>query len=384
MAVYQPQRHILSILKSNPPPFNKTLMEKIPNNSTVQKIQSNDTRKVELNRREFLGKSAQMGILVGTTGLGLSSTKVSAAVDDKEKISAEEKIAERISKITEPLVGKIGFSGQRLDGGPVISLNSEEHFPMASIFKIPIVLAALRRVQAGDLTLDTILDVSPDKYVMSEVISVTFIHPGISLSLANLIEVMITHSDNTATDIVQEVAGGPQAVTAFLKELGIEGMTVDRNTAGFMKDFYGFDSGLENIMQAVKYSMADPVGSNAPKPEFERDMRDQSTPTAMMTLLSKLGKGEVLNKELTDFILGVMSRTSTGPGRIKGLLPKGIPVAHKTGTIGGVSNDAGFITLPDGGKMVLSVFTKSSSTPMPDRDRAIAETARVLYEYFCS
>lgn len=298
-------------------------------------------------------------------------------------------VAARIEAITEPLVGRLGFSAQRLGprrnlGGPVLALNADERFPMASIFKIPIVLAALRRVQTGDLALDDIIEVPPDQYVMSEVISVTFIHPGVSLSLANLIEVMITHSDNTATDMVQEVAGGPGAVTAFLKELGIDGMTVDRNTAGFMRDFYGFESGLENIAQAVEFSMSDPVAANAPKPAFEADPRDQSTPAAMMTLLTMLARGEVLNPELTAFILGVMSRTSTGSGRIKGLLPRGTPVAHKTGTIGGVANDAGFVTLPDGGRMVLAVFTKSSSTPVADRDRAIAETARVLYDHFAA
>jgi len=291
-------------------------------------------------------------------------------------------LAARIGAIATPLVGRLGFSAQRLDGGSVIALHAHEPFPMASLFKIPIVLAALRRVQAGEVALDDMIKVPPEKYVMSEVISTTFIHPGVSLSLANLIEVMITHSDNTATDVVQDVAGGPGAVAAFLKGLGIKGMTVDRNTAGFMRDFYGFESGLANIAQAVKFSMSDRVAANAPKPAFEADKRDQSTPAAMMTLLAMLARGKVLNPDLTAFILGVMSRTSTGPGRIRGLLPRGTPVAHKTGTIGGVANDAGFVTLPDGGRMVLAVFTKSSSTPVADRDRAIAETARSLYDHF--
>jgi beta-lactamase class A len=171
-------------------------------------------------------------------------------------------LSARVEAIARLLVGRLGFSAQRLDGGPMITLNANERFPMASIFKIPIVLAALRRVQAGDRALDDIIEVPPDKYVMSEVISVTFIHPGVSLSLANLIEVMITHSDNTATDMVQDVVGGPGAVTAFLKEIGIDGMTVDRNTARFMLDFYSFESGLENIAQAVEFSMSDPVDAS--------------------------------------------------------------------------------------------------------------------------
>jgi beta-lactamase class A len=69
--------------------------------------------------------------------------------------------------------------------------------------------------------------------------------------------------------------------------------------------------------------------------------------------------------------------------RVAGTLrSRGTPVAHKTGTIGGVANDAGFVTLADGGPMVLTVFTKSSSTPVADRERAIAETARSLYDHF--
>jgi beta-lactamase class A len=122
------------------------------------------------------------------------------------------------------------------------------------------------------------LAVPPEKYVFSPVISTSFVHPGVSLSLANLIEVMITHSDNTATDVVLELAGGPGAVTAFLEGIGIDGMTVDRNTAGILFDFYGIESGLGNIPQALQFSVSKPAVVHAPKPAFEADSRDQSTP----------------------------------------------------------------------------------------------------------
>ena len=77
-----------------------------------------------------------------------------------------------------------------------------------------------------------------------------------------------------------------------------------------------------------------------------------------------------------------MSRTVTGQGRIKGLLPAGTPVAHKTGTIGGVANDVGYVTLPDGRRFAVAIFTSASTTPPPSRERAVAETARVLYDFF--
>ena len=77
-----------------------------------------------------------------------------------------------------------------------------------------------------------------------------------------------------------------------------------------------------------------------------------------------------------------MSRTRTGAERIKGLLPKGTPVAHKTGTAGGIANDVGYVTLPDGRRFAIAVFTNSNETSVSDRDRAIAEISRMLFDYF--
>ena len=119
-----------------------------------------------------------------------------------------------------------------------------------------------------------------------------------------------------------------------------------------------------------------------PNPDFEADPRDHTTPNAYLKLLLAIDGGTAMSPESREFLLGVMSRTRTGDGRIKGLLPKGTPVAHKTGTVGGVANDVGYVTLPDGRRFAIAVFTNSSETSTADRDRAIAEIARTLFDYF--
>jgi beta-lactamase class A len=79
----------------------------------------------------------------------------------------------------------------------------------------------------------------------------------------------------------------------------------------------------------------------------------------------------------------MMDRCQTGKSRIKGLLPQGTDVAHKTGSLGGVANDIGFITLPgDAGHIAISVFTKASNRPEDASEKAIAEIARTIYDYF--
>jgi beta-lactamase class A len=78
-----------------------------------------------------------------------------------------------------------------------------------------------------------------------------------------------------------------------------------------------------------------------------------------------------------------MDRCQTGKSRIKGMLPQGTGVAHKTGSLGGVANDIGFITLPgDAGHVAISVFTKASNRPEEAAEKAIAEIARTVYDYF--
>ena len=85
----------------------------------------------------------------------------------------------------------------------------------------------------------------------------------------------------------------------------------------------------------------------------------------------------------TERLLRVMTESPTGPARLKGLLPAGTAVAHKTGTMGGTTNDGGVVTLPDGaGHVAIAVFVKGSTKEVEERERVIAEIARTVYDYF--
>jgi len=91
----------------------------------------------------------------------------------------------------------------------------------------------------------------------------------------------------------------------------------------------------------------------------------------------------LLSASSTDVIRQIMASCRTGVRRIRGLLPTHATVADKTGTIGGVANDVGLITLPDGlGDIVISAYIKKSAAPFEERERAIAEIARTVYDYF--
>jgi beta-lactamase class A len=324
------------------------------------------------------GLSARFGSLALSIAAAIA---LSSAVLGADATGPASRLPGQIEAITSTLVGKMGFAATLLGGdAPVIALNGDETFPMASAYKVAIAAKVLSLVDKGETSLDRIVEIPFATYVPGPVIANSFIHPGAALSVANLIEVMIVNSDNTATDNLMEVAGGAAAVTAFLREIGIAGIRVDRTTAAIAHDAYGFTPGNDPSNDAEDDNVPDP--SDPAIPSFEADPRDHASPNDMLRLLVLLDAGNVLSPASRDFLLSVMERTVTGPNRIKGLLPRNTPVAHKTGTVGGVANDVGYVTLPDGRRFALAVFTMSSTTPPPDRDRAVAEAARTLYDFF--
>lgn len=78
-----------------------------------------------------------------------------------------------------------------------------------------------------------------------------------------------------------------------------------------------------------------------------------------------------------------MKRCDTGKQRLRGILPPGTVVPHKTGTIGQILNDVGYIILPgDAGTVVTAVYIKESKEEDSVREKTIAQIARAVHDYF--
>lgn len=291
-----------------------------------------------------------------------------------------------IAELSRGAGGVVGVVAWRLDGaGPRILVNGGERFPMASTFKVAVAGAVFAAVDAGRLTLDQMTVIDPADYVPSAVIADRFIHAGVSLSAHNLLELMLTQSDNTATDVLMRLAGGPQAVTDWVKRQGVLDQRIDRDTAGLLRDFFGLPAGpFQEVLVAA--AQADPALEERglhPNPSFDDDPRDTSTPAAMAELLTRIFNGQALSASSTTALVEIMQRCRTGEARLRGRLPAGTVVANKTGTIGGTVNDVGVITLPSNkGKIAIAVFIKKSELPIEKRERAIAEIARSVRDYY--
>lgn len=303
-----------------------------------------------------------------------------------------EALDREIGRIAERTGAAVGVSARHLGTGEEIAYQAGLRFPMASTYKVAIAACALRRVDRGDLELETLIPVLPRQRSTSSILSTYFPEPGLSVSVQNLLELMLTQSDNTATDVILEAVGGAQSVQQCLHEAGLSDMRVDRTTAQILRDYGGVaapaDSGLsfdEQFRELLSQGKADvwfEDGGGAAYGAFERDPRDQATPREMTRLLAMIWEDRWLSSQSGKVIRDILAHSGE-PVRLGRSLPGGTPLAHKTGTLSGTVNDSGVIVLPDGrGQVVLTVYVKNLRGPWDRAEEAIGDIARAIYDYY--
>lgn len=224
----------------------------------------------------------------------------------------------------------VGIAAVDLQSGETVALKGNTPFPMASTVKIAVAALYLSQVEHGRRSLDDTIQ---------------------GVSARSLMSQMMIRSDNRATDMLLADLGGPKALHQWLSQSGLQGLRVDRNIARLLSD----------------------------KRDLW-DVRDSSTPLAMVDLLKKIYRAELVRPESRNYILDLMGKCQTGKNRIRGMLPFGTPVENKTGTLNGLADDVGFITLPDGRRIAIAVFARGGA----DRPKTIAATARTIYDGFKS
>jgi beta-lactamase class A len=299
-----------------------------------------------------------------------------------------QRLEREIARAAKSAGGTVGVSAIHIESGRRVALNSSERFPMASTYKVPIAVQLLVRVDQGEITLDQMIELRPrDLHPGSGTLTSLLNKPGVVLSVRNLLELMLLQSDNSATDILLGLAGGPEAITTCIRSLNIQDMEINRPTINLIADSTGYTLPPENEwtpdLFKKLYNATTPESRKAAARKFETDPRDTSTPEAMAMLLERIYHGDLLQPESRALLLDMMERCQTGEARLKGILPSETVVAHKTGTIGGITNDVGIITLPnDAGHVVIAVFVKSSEKPISGREHAIAHIARAVYDFF--
>ncbi|WP_347302468.1 serine hydrolase [Croceibacterium sp. TMG7-5b_MA50] len=269
--------------------------------------------------------------------------------------SYEGVLQQQLARLADGSRGRIGLFAIDLATGQEVAVLGDQRFPMASTSKIAIAATFMEGVERGRWSL------SSDFPLLLPVASKPFssqvapVRAGEHLSARQLIELMITRSSNTATDALLRAVGGPDAVNAWMRRAGITEFNLSRDIATLVRD-----DGEVNPATSI-------------------DTRDSATPRAMVQLIAGLHQGKWLSNSSRQVILGAMERCRTGTRRIPALLPAGVTVAHKTGSLNNTSSDIGIMTGPDGRTIAVAIYVTGQGT-RPAREAKIANLARALYD----
>ncbi|MEO5860497.1 MAG: class A beta-lactamase [Pyrinomonadaceae bacterium] len=296
-----------------------------------------------------------------------SSTPTVVPVDEIVNPSTEvvypedEALQSKIAEIGAEARGKLGVFALLMEEDRSVSFNGNEHFAMQSVVKLPVAMLVMQQVADGKFTLDQKIEFTTDDLVNPNQRSpLRDKNPkGGEVTLDQLIRLALVESDGTACDVLTRIVGGTTAVQAYLESIGISDMQMKRTHKEFGK---AWDLQYENW----------------------------ATPEAAAQLLTILWsqKAEVPagaeQKEL--LLLKYMYESVPGQNRLKGQLPPGTPVAHKTGTGGtkdgvtSATNDIGIITLPNGKHVAIAVFVGDSSADEKGRETVIAKVAKAVWD----
>ena len=287
--------------------------------------------------------------------------------------------------------GTVGAAALHLTTGQLVSMNGDESFPLASVCKLPIAMNMLALVDERKFDLKQEIEVLP-QHVVSSVSTIAPRWPAQRrFPLDEMVELMVARSDNTAVETLFRIGGDAPAMAARFREWKIEGVRVDRSERQCGLDRDGVDP-QPTPDQWTDALITALIAKTTPETRYRAtlrylaDPRDTGTPNGTVQLLARAFRGELLSKPSTARLVEILKATTTFPTRIKGLLPSGTVVAHKTGstaTVKGLTaatNDSGVIVLPNGSQIAVSIYVKASTKSDAARDRVIARIARAAFD----
>lgn len=268
-------------------------------------------------------------------------------------------IRQKLEQLVKPYRATIGVAIVEIEDGDTVTINNAYHYPMQSTYKFPLAMAVLHQVDQGKLSLTQKVHI--DKKDMRPTWSpmrTKYPEGNIDLTVGELLEYTVAQSDNNACDVLFRLVQGTNNVERYIRELGIQDMAITTTEEEMSKSW------------DVQYT-------------------NWTTPLAMAQLLEVFYQKKPLSETSSAFLMKIMTESANSSNRIKGLLPAGTMVAHKTGTSNtneqgktAATNDIGIITLSNGKHIAVAVFVSDSMEAHETNEKIIAEIAKMTFDYF--
>jgi beta-lactamase class A len=279
--------------------------------------------------------------LIGVASLSIVPCVTAAQGPDESK--------GRIRDIEQRCGGRLGVAALNTATGKRLGHRADERFAMCSTFKFLAAAAVLKRVDLRLEKLDRWIPFGDSDLLEYAPVAREHVKEG-GMSLSSLCAAAVELSDNTAANLLLRTMGGPQAITRFCRSLGDEVTRLDR-----------FEPDLNDVK--------------------EGDVRDTTTPAAMLTLMNTILLGKALSEPSRRQLEAWMIGAQRGADRIPAGLPAGWRIGHKAGTwSAGSTNDIAIVWPPDRAPILVTAYYFRASGTQSERDAALREVGSVVAE----
>lgn len=249
-----------------------------------------------------------------------------------------------VKRFYKDIPGQSGFYYKGLDKGEIVTFNEDKIFQAASIIKIPVLVEAFNQVRLGELDFDRKYEIRKEDK-MPSCGALSYMHDGLEVTLRDLCVLMIIHSDNTAANLLIKLLGMGR-INQTLIDHGIYMTRINR----LLFDEEASKQGLENIMVLEE----------------------------MVALFEAMYRGTLISRKASAEMLEILKMQRMND-KIPYLLPKEVPIAHKTGEDAGISHDMGIVFCD----RPFFIGFASGGTNVPLMENAMREISRFAYNRSC-
>lgn len=272
--------------------------------------------------------------------------------------------------------GIVGVSATQLSTGRHIGYHEDELFPTASVMKLPLLVTLYEDAGAGRVDLAERIVYREDTRVAGSGV-LQYLDDGLAPTLRDLAVLMMTVSDNTATDLLLDRVT-KRRVEETMARHGLDSIRIPFAIREMLMELVDMDhrepGGYEELRRRLRLSVGSGGRSMVPAEA------DRATPADLCRLLALIGTNAILGAAACDAIIELMKRIQSGT-RIPGLLPKGTVVAHKTGSYRRLRNDVGIVYAPNG-PYAIAICARELPRDNVDDDRSIAQISLAVWEAF--
>jgi len=257
----------------------------------------------------------------------------------------------RFAAIERGIGVKLGVAALDTGTGRTFSHRGAELFPLCSTFKFLLAGCILSRVDAGKEQLSRSILYTDKDLLEYAPVTRGHVKEG-ALSVGDLCAAAVEVSDNAAANLLLAQVGGPAGVTSFIRSLGDPVTRLDRTEPDLNSALPG-------------------------------DVRDTTSPTAMLNLMKGLLTGRFLLPASRNRLIGWLEKCETGGNRLRAGVPKDWRAGDKTGTgENGAIGDIGIFWPPNRAPILIAAYVIEGSAPRAQREGAIASAARIMAREF--